>query len=81
MFTKNTYVGTLDGVHGMWCGFKPECAEVSEIRLVLYPELDYELRNISTGERFTAVWLKDGDNENNYEEVTPEEPQVEDIIE
>ncbi len=81
MQIRITYVGTLNGVSGIWCGFKPEGAIITEERPVLYPDSGYELEHIETKERFSAVWLKDGDSEENYIEVPYEEPtQVEEII-
>ena len=72
MYIKITYVGSLDGVAGIWCGFKPEGAIITEERPVLYPEKGYELERISDKERFSAVWLKDGDVQENYTEVQGE---------
>lgn len=62
-----TYVGTLDGVSGMWCGFKPDGAEITEVRDVLFPDDGQELEK--DGETFSAVWLKDGDTKFNYKEI------------
>ena len=73
MQIRITYVGTLDGVAGIWCGFKPEGAIITEERPVLYPEPDFELEHKETKERFSAVWLKDGDSQENYIEVPYEE--------
>lgn len=76
MTIKITYVGTLNGVAGMWCGFRPEGAIITEERPVLYPEMGYELERISDGERFSAVWLEEGDSQENYKEVEVEEPPL-----
>lgn len=73
MYIKITYIGTLDGVAGIWCGFKPEGAIITEEREVLYPEEGYELKRISDGERFSAIWLKDSDVKENYIEVEENE--------
>lgn len=73
MYIKTTYIGTLDGVAGIWCGFKPEGAIITEERDVLYPEEGYELERISDGERFSAIWLKDGNVKENYIEVEENE--------
>ena len=62
-----TYVGTLNGVSGMWCGFKPEGAKIEEERDVLFPD-DGQLLE-KDGETFSAVWLKDEDTRFNYKEV------------
>lgn len=73
MEIKITYVGKLNGVPGMWCGFCPEGAVIEEERQVLYPEVNYSLRKITTQEVFSAVWLKDGDKQENYEEIPMEQ--------
>lgn len=65
MYTKITYV--CDGA--IYCGFKPEGVTVLEERTVLYPEDGYELENKTTKERMSAVWLKDGDSQDNYIEI------------
>ena len=67
MFTKITYIGTLNGVHGIWCGFKPEGVAVDEERTILYPEQGFVLKK--ENKTFSAVWLKDGDVKENYTEV------------
>ena len=67
MEIKKTYVGTLGGIKGLWCGFKPEGVVVSEEREVLYPKEGYKLEKDS--ELFDCVWLKDGDIKENYKEV------------
>lgn len=73
MQIKITYVGILNGNTGIWCGFLPEGVEVTEERQVLYPEQNYSLRRISTLEVFSSVWLKDGDVQENYEEIPMED--------
>lgn len=73
MHIKITYIGTLDGIAGMWCGFCPEGALITEERQVLFPEEGYSLKRKATEEIFSAVWLKDGDVEENYEEVPMEQ--------
>ena len=73
MEIRITYIGTLDGTPGMWCGFCPEEAVITEERNVLYPAEGYSLKRISTEEIFSAVWLKDGDTQENYEEVPMEQ--------
>lgn len=73
MYIKTTYIGTLDGNKGMWCGFLPEGVVVEEERQVLYPEQNYSLRRIATLEVFSSVWLQDGDTQENYEEIPMEQ--------
>lgn len=69
MQIRITYVGTLNGIKGMWCGFKPEGAIIEEERPVLYADKGYILERISDSERMYAVWLKDGDVQENYIET------------
>lgn len=70
MKIKTTYIGTLNGVKGFWCGFKPENLEITEERNVLYSEDGYTLKRKSDNEIVgTAIWLQDDDKESNYEEV------------
>ena len=74
MQIKITYVGTLNGSNGMWCGFKPKDAVITEERQVLYPESGYSLKRIATEEILNSVWLKNGDTQENYVEVMAQEP-------
>ena len=74
MHTKITYVGTLNGVHGIWCGFKPEGVIVEEERTILYPEQGYVLKKDEN--TFSAVWLKDGDVKENYTEEIRKQLQL-----
>lgn len=67
MRISKTYVGTLNGVSGMWCGFKPDDAEITEVREILLPDEGQELEK--DGVRMSSVWLKDGDKKSNYKEV------------
>ena len=70
MKIKTTYIGTLNGVKGFWCGFKPENLEVDEERNVLYSEDGYTLKRKSDNEIIgTSIWLQDDDKESNYEEI------------
>lgn len=74
MQIRITYIGTLDGVAGMWCGFCPEEAVITEERQVLFPADGYMLKRIATEEVMSSVWLKDGDTQANYEEVEDQDP-------
>lgn len=74
MKIKITYVGTINGTFGLWCGFKPDNADITEERPVLYAKDGFELVRISDGENVgSSVWLKDGDVKENYEEVEAED--------
>ena len=73
MEIRNSYVFIKDGVTGITNGQVPEGAEIIETRAVLYPAEDMELMNKVTGERYSAVWLHNGDTQENYIEVEIEE--------
>lgn len=81
MEIRITYVfKRADGVIGYSCGQMPTGVEILEERPVLYPSEGKELMNIETEERFSAVWLHDGDVQENYIEVDPEpEPEIPEI--
>ena len=70
MEIKTTYI--CEGA--MYCGFKPEDVEVIEERQVLYPSEGYELQD-KAGNSYSAVWLHDGDTENNYIEIPEQEDE------
>lgn len=77
MEIRITYVGTLNGIRGMWCGFKPEGAIITEERTVLYPSEGKVLRNLTSGEIDSTVWLKSESLQTDWEEIDepkPEEP-------
>lgn len=78
MYTTITYIFEKDGVKGMACGYKPENVTILEERVILYPEDGKEL--MKDEERFGAVWLRDGDVQENYVEVDPL-PEPEEIME
>lgn len=71
MEIRTTYV--CDGA--IYCGFKPENADVKEERQVLYPNKGYLLERKSDSKQFHSIWLKDDDTEENYIEV--EAPKIE----
>ena len=65
MYTKITYICNK----AIYCGFKPENVDIKEERIVLYAEEGYNLIRISDEENIgNAIWLKDGDTQNNYRE-------------
>ena len=65
MEIRITYV--CDGA--IYCGFKPENADVKEERQVLYPSKGHLLERKSDSKQFHSLWLKDGDTEENYTEI------------
>ena len=76
MFIKTTYIGILNGVHGMWCGFKPEGLIIEEERLILHPDEGYVLQNKNTNDIERTVWIKNESEQNDWEEIPePEEDE------
>ena len=78
MEIRKTYVFKKDGVTGFACGYKPKDGEIIEEREILYAIDGFEL--YKDGEKIGgAVWLKDGDKKESYEElpVLNEDEEVE----
>lgn len=73
MHTSITYKGTLNGVHGLWCGFKPEGVEVEEEITVYHADEGKEF--VKDGEHFPCVVLKKDEKIEDYEEVEVVEPE------
>lgn len=69
METRITYKGTLNGVKGVWCGFKPDGAIIEQEFNILYPAKDMLLRRKGEEKTYGSIVLKDGDSMDNYEEV------------
>ena len=67
MEIKTTYKGYIDGVYGIYCGFKPDGLEVDEENPVYYP--DEGKIFIKDGEEFSAVVLQEGESIEDYDEV------------
>lgn len=68
MKIKVTYIGILNGVAGLWCGFKPEGAKIKDRKYVLYPDEGYKLQD-KEGKLYDSVVLEGDDSEENYVEV------------
>lgn len=69
MEIRITYKGTLNGIKGIWCGFKPEDVVVEKEINILYPAKDMLLRKKGEEQTYHSVVLTDGDSVDNYEEV------------
>lgn len=69
MEIRITYKGTLNGIKGIWCGFKPEDAIIEKEINILYPAKDMLLRRKGEEKTYGSVVLKDGYTMDNYEEV------------
>lgn len=68
MEIRITYIGTLNGVHGVWCGFNPAGAIITKEVPILYPNENKKLRKKGEEELIDFVILDD-DVQENYEEV------------
>lgn len=72
MQTKFTYKGTLNGISGIWCGFKPKGVEVEEKITVYYPD---EGKVFKKGdELFQSVVLQENEVIEDYQEIDNIEP-------
>ena len=72
MEIKTTYKGYINGVYGIYCGFKPDSLKVEEEISVYYTSEGKIF--IKDGEEFGAVILQKGENIEDYTEVDiPEE--------
>ena len=67
MQTKITYKGYIDGVYGIYCGFKPDNLEIEEEVTVYYPDENKVF--IKDGEEYGAGVLKEGESIADYDEV------------
>lgn len=70
MQIKITYKGYIDGVYGIYCGFKPEGLEVEEEIPVYYP--DEGKIFVKDGVEYTVVVLQDGETIEDYQEIIKE---------
>lgn len=79
MNKTTTYVGILNGVNGLWCGFKPEGLEVTEEREVLHADEGKILINKKTYQKDYSVVLSEEVLEEDYDEINDNtvEEQVE----
>lgn len=68
MEIKTTYIGTLNGVHRVWCGVKPSGAIITKEIEILYPDEGKKLRKKGEEELLDFVILKE-DNIEDYEEI------------
>lgn len=73
MKKRITYCGELNGVKGLWCGFKPKGLTVENEIEVFYADEGKVF--VKDGEYFDSVVLKDGEKIKDYEEV--EKPKEE----
>lgn len=71
MQIKITYKGYINGVYGIYCGFKPEGLEVTEEVPVYYP--DEGKIFIKDGEEYDCVVLQQGESIDSYQEIEKKE--------
>lgn len=67
MQIKITYKGYLNGVYGIYCGFKPDGLEVTEEVPVYYPDEGKVF--VKDGEYYDCVILQDSESIDDYTEV------------
>jgi hypothetical protein len=67
MQIKITYKGYINGIYGIYCGFKPDGLDVKEEIPVYYPDKGKIF--IKNGEEFGAVILQEDENIEDYEEI------------
>lgn len=78
MIIKITYIGTLDGICGIWCGFLPEGVIVEKEINVYYPDEGKVFTK--DGELFDSVVLQEGESIEEYTEIIDPRSQLEPII-
>ena len=78
MQIKITYKGYINGIYGIYCGFKPEGLNVEQEVPVYYPDEGKVF--IKDNEEYTAVILQENETIEDYQEVTIEEENKDDII-
>ena len=80
MEIRTTYFGKFEKNGKIRCGTRPEDATITEERNILFPEEGKKLKHKETEILFDTVWLRDGDVEENYEEIEEERNTPNDII-
>lgn len=67
MQIKITYKGYINGIYGIYCGFKPDGLEVTEEVPVYYPDEGKVF--VKDGEYYDCVILQDSESIDDYTEV------------
>ena len=78
MQIKITYKGYINGIYGIYCGFKPEGLDIEEEVSVYYPDEGKVF--IKDNEKYTAVVLQENETIEDYQEVIDEKEDKNDII-
>ena len=78
MQIKTTYKGYINGIYGIYCGFKPEGLEVDEEVPVYYPDEGKVF--VKNDEKYYVVVLQENESIEDYQEVVDEKEEENDII-
>lgn len=69
MQTITTYKGTLNGIYGVYCGYKPEGLIVEEETTFYRADEGKIFQRKTDGLKFKDVFLEDGETIDDYEEI------------
>ena len=78
MQIKTTYKGYINGIYGIYCGFKPESLEVDEEVFVYYPDEGKVF--VKNDKKYSVVVLQENESIEDYQEVVDEKEEENDII-
>lgn len=80
MLKRHSYIGKVNGVHGIWCDIKPENIEL-EKDILFYSADDGKVFVDKEGNFYDSVVIQDGVDINDYMEIkdptNQEEPKEE----
>lgn len=80
MKERKSYVGTLNGVNGVWCDKKPKGLKLKET--IIFYTADEGMVFTKDGELFNSVVIKEGVNIKDYVEIKdPRKEEQEEVIE
>ena len=78
MQIKTTYKGYINGIYGIYCGFKPESLEVEQEVSVYYPDEGKVF--VKNDEKYSVVVLQGNESIEDYQEVVDKKEEENDII-
>ena len=79
MKERKSYIGTLNGINGVWCDQKPEGLDVKEIVTFYTPDEGKVFTK--DGELIDSVVIKDGNKIEDYIEIIDPRPSEEHLVE
>lgn len=79
MKERHSYIGTLNGINGVWCDKKPEGLEIKETITFYTP--DEGMVFTKDGELFDSVVIKDDIKIEDYVEIKDPRQQPEEVKE